>query len=82
MRQNGDNNSIDIKNSTENNLDGTVDANLTAPDLSSTPLTGSGIGNSQSTPVPEPLTILGSIAALGFGGFLERKLGKNQKDEK
>jgi hypothetical protein len=31
-------------------------------------------------PVPEPLTILGSGIALGFGGFLKRKLGKNQKD--
>jgi hypothetical protein len=27
-----------------------------------------------STPVPEPLTILGSGIALGFGGFLKRKL--------
>jgi hypothetical protein len=30
--------------------------------------------------VPEPLTILGSGIALGFGGFLKRKLGKYQKD--
>ena len=30
--------------------------------------------------VPEPLTILGSGIALGFGGFLKRKLGKHQKD--
>ena len=29
---------------------------------------------------PEPLTILGSITALGFGGFLKRKLGKHQTD--
>ena len=35
---------------------------------------------SNSQPVPEPLTILGSGIALGFGGFLKRKLGKHQKD--
>ena len=33
-----------------------------------------------SSAVPEPLTILGSGIALGFGGFLKRKLGKHQKD--
>ena len=27
----------------------------------------------QNTPVPEPLTILGSVAALGFGAYAERK---------
>ena len=31
------------------------------------------------SPVPEPLPILGSGIALGFGGFLKRKLGKSQK---
>jgi hypothetical protein len=43
-------------------------------------LYNSGKGNTISTPVPEPLTILGSGIALGFGGFLKRKLGKHQKD--
>ena len=36
----------------------------------------------KTAPVPEPFTILGSGIALGFGGFLKRKLGKHQKDEK
>ena len=45
-------------------------------------LYNNGKGNTISTPVPEPLTILGSGIALGFGGFLKRKLGKHQKDEK
>ncbi|EHJ09452.1 hypothetical protein CWATWH0003_B121 [Crocosphaera watsonii WH 0003] len=31
------------------------------------------------TPVPEPLTILGSVTALGFGTFFKRKLRKNKK---
>ena len=34
----------------------------------------------KTAPVPEPLTIIGSGIALGFGGFLKRKLGKHQKD--
>jgi hypothetical protein len=44
---------------------------------------GSGfLGSFTYTPqaVPEPLTILGSGIALGFGGFLKCKLGKHQKD--
>lgn len=28
--------------------------------------------------VPEPLTILGSLTALGFGGFFKRKLNKKR----
>jgi hypothetical protein len=35
-----------------------------------------------STAVPEPLTILGSIAAAGFVASFERKLAKSKKDEK
>jgi hypothetical protein len=35
----------------------------------------------QPQPVPEP-TILGSLAALGFGAALQKKWGKkNQKDQ-
>ena len=32
--------------------------------------------------VPEPLTILGSITAAGFGAGFKRKLAKSQKDKK
>ena len=32
-----------------------------------------------SEPVPEPLTILGSVTALGIGGFLKREHSKKQK---
>jgi hypothetical protein len=31
------------------------------------------------TPVPEPLTLLGSGIALGFGGYMKRKLGQSKK---
>ncbi|HAC65523.1 MAG TPA: hypothetical protein DCF68_18830 [Cyanothece sp. UBA12306] len=31
--------------------------------------------------VPEPLTILGAGAALGFGGFFKRKLAKSKKKD-
>ncbi|MEQ8537772.1 MAG: PEP-CTERM sorting domain-containing protein [Coleofasciculus sp. D1-CHI-01] len=33
-------------------------------------------------PVPEPLTILGSATALGFGGLLKRQHSKKQKKDK
>jgi hypothetical protein len=33
-------------------------------------------------PVPEPLTILGSFTAMGFGTFFKRKLGKKLQQEK
>lgn len=33
------------------------------------------------TPVPEPLTILGSLAALGFGTVFEKKRGKKSKKD-
>ncbi len=33
-------------------------------------------------PVPEPLTILGSATALGFGGFLKRKLKLSKSNKK
>jgi probable HAF family extracellular repeat protein len=33
-------------------------------------------------PIPEPLTILGSIAAIAFAAGFERKFGKNKSDEK
>ena len=32
------------------------------------------VGNTQS--VPEPLTILGSVTAIGFGAFFKQKIGK------
>ena len=35
-----------------------------------------------ATAVPEPLTILGSITAAGFGVAFKRKLAKSKKDEK
>ncbi len=37
--------------------------------------------NVQTTAVPEPLTIMGSMAALGFSAFLKRKQAKVQKDQ-
>ena len=33
-------------------------------------------------PIPEPLTILGSIAAIAFAAGFERKFGKNKSEEK
>jgi hypothetical protein len=33
-------------------------------------------------PIPEPLTILGSFTAMGFGTFFKRKLGKKLQQEK
>ncbi len=38
--------------------------------------------DSNPTPVPEPLTILGAGAAIGFGGTFKRKLGKAKKNDK
>jgi hypothetical protein len=35
-----------------------------------------------TTAVPEPLTILGSFTAMGFGTFFKRKLGKKLQQEK
>lgn len=35
-------------------------------------------GGSQGQPVPEPLTLLGSGVALGYGTFLKRKLNKQK----
>ena len=32
--------------------------------------------------VPEPLTILGSFTALGFGTFFKRKVGKKAQQDK
>ena len=54
--------------------DGFITTNFNLPNGSA------GEGNFRYIPVPEPLTIIGSITALGFGGFLKRKLSKNQKD--
>jgi hypothetical protein len=33
-------------------------------------------------PIPEPLTILGSATAMGFGTFFKRKIGKKLQQEK
>jgi probable HAF family extracellular repeat protein len=40
------------------------------------------IANLSPEPVPEPLTILGSIAAIAFAAGFERKFNKNKSDEK
>ena len=37
------------------------------------------LGTGDPTAVPEPLTILGAGAAMGFGGFFKRKLAKSSK---
>lgn len=39
-------------------------------------------GTPNPNPVPEPLTILGAMTAVGFGASFKRKLAKNQKDKK
>ncbi|KAB8333511.1 PEP-CTERM sorting domain-containing protein [Scytonema tolypothrichoides VB-61278] len=41
----------------------------------------SGVGEPPSEPVPEPLTILGSLAAGSFGVALRRKYNKQQQKE-
>ena len=40
------------------------------------------VANLSPEPVPEPLTILGSMAAIGFAASFERKFNKNKSDEK
>jgi hypothetical protein len=40
------------------------------------------VANLSPEPIPEPLTILGSIAAIGFAAGFERKFNKNKSDEK
>jgi probable HAF family extracellular repeat protein len=40
------------------------------------------VANLSPEPIPEPLTILGSIAAIAFAAGFERKFNKNQSDEK
>ncbi len=40
---------------------------------------GSGTGSGTVEDVPEPLTILGSVMALGFGGFFKKEYAKKQK---
>ena len=42
----------------------------------------SGIDHVNLEPVPEPLTILGSVAALGFGAYAERKRKPSKSSEK
>ncbi|NEQ27731.1 MAG: PEP-CTERM sorting domain-containing protein [Microcoleus sp. SIO2G3] len=39
-----------------------------------------GVGEPPTEPVPEPLTILGSLAAGGVGAALRRKYKQQQKD--
>jgi probable HAF family extracellular repeat protein len=40
------------------------------------------VANLSPEPIPEPLTILGSIAAIAFAAGFERKFNKNKPDEK
>jgi hypothetical protein len=40
------------------------------------------IANLSPEPVPEPLTILGSIAAIAFAASFERKFSKNKSEKK
>jgi hypothetical protein len=40
------------------------------------------VANLSPEPVPEPLTILGSMAAIAFAAGFERKFNKNKSDEK
>ena len=40
------------------------------------------VANLSPEPVPEPLTILGSMAAIAFATGFERKFGKNKSEEK
>ena len=40
------------------------------------------VANLSPEPVPEPLTILGSIAAIAFAASFERKFSKNKSEKK
>jgi hypothetical protein len=40
------------------------------------------VGQFRAAPVPEPLTILGTATALGFGAFFKRKLKSSESAEK
>jgi hypothetical protein len=40
------------------------------------------IGTHRTVPIPEPLTILGTATALGFGAFFKRKLKSSESSEK
>jgi hypothetical protein len=40
------------------------------------------VANLSPEPIPEPLTILGSIAVIAFAAGFERKFGKNKSEEK
>ena len=42
----------------------------------------SWVANLSPEPVPEPLTILGSMAAIAFAASFERKFNKNKSEEK
>jgi hypothetical protein len=42
-------------------------------------INGGGSEAFTTSPVPEPLTLLGSGIALGFGGYMKRKLGQSKK---
>jgi hypothetical protein len=55
---------------------GTIPLNNTASDFNSSAVSGS------VTDVPEPLTILGSGAALGFGSLLAKEYAKIKKKKK
>ncbi len=46
---------------------------------STTSLPFAGVYQVQTQPVPEPLTIIGSGIALGFGANLKRKFANNNK---
>lgn len=39
------------------------------------------LGTTSSIPIPEPLTLLGSLTAIGFGSFFKREISKKQKKE-
>jgi len=52
------------------------------PQIGATIYNVKGYNTWQITPVPEPLTILGSVAALGFGAYAERKRKPSESSEK
>ena len=53
--------------------------NLSVASTTSSPFTG--VYQVQTQPVPEPLTIIGSGIALGFGANLKRKFAKSNKKQ-
>ncbi len=80
-----------IQNTTNADIDslgqyvGSLTLNLAVNDVSLSDCLVCSASTFQSVPepnVPEPLTILGSVAAMGFGAYAERKRKPSKSSEK